>query len=767
MAGKFKVDLSGVKEFFIDKGEKIALGLCVLAAVLLVTMGVLDAASVRTAPNSTKTYADTMLAAATTYKNKVEHAPPDEAKMKDPAANFTPLPWVAEPCPIHYVFGKLFDMSDKSSSKRLNPRVVAPLAGADTVDMQYIAGCYFAHDINAAKGKQTIVVYQPMVKPDPAAPPPLPGMKKNKEENVAHPAIVTRPLRMVVVNCVFPMTEQLQEFQNAFRMQNQAELFASKDLPHVLGMNIWKAEVIAGKQNVWKPMVVAKQDPATGEMKLEVDDAIRKLFREALLDEDNIAIYSPFLLQGLTMPLPRLAILPAGQYPPHKLTGLEVDENAPAVGGREGGGGMQMPGGQQFNPFGGQGGGQGGGARPGGMGKDVERVDDFPWKGLKKDLQDKLNDRTCVLDPRLVNFDSEDDKQAPDGLAPARGPNMLEGFYQGNSLFSSALFWKRYPKPALPHVAGAKEKKLETPVAKPYDALIRFVDPSVEPGKTYQYMVQVRMANPNFGKTEDVAFPALAEVKELLASPTVETPTIKIPEEYYLYAIDQQPLFKVIGGSAWDRPKEGVKQEHVAVQIHRWIDEAKQSGTRDQAIGDWCIAERLFLKRGDPVGSPPINVEMPTWNSEENRFQLGKAAADNGGQKPLPNRKGPPGMMLPPPPGAMAPGAGIQVNFAVTTPPPVLVDFDGGKRELRVPNVTGAPTKYADQSASNLLILRADGSLIVRNTAVDSEPATTLGKERQGRIDEWKKKTDPLRNLGAPGGPGGGRPGFEFGNKGG
>jgi hypothetical protein len=749
MAGKFKVDLSGVQEFFIDKGEKIALGLCVLAAGLLVTMGVLDAASVRTAPNSTKPYAQTMLEATATLKSRVDNPTPDEKRIEAPEANFQPLPWQWSYADVRYVFGKLFDMNDSGSSKRLNPRVMAPLAGTDTIDMKYIAGCYFAHDINAAKGKQTIVVYQPIVKADPAAPLPVLGMKKNKEEINAQPAIVTRPLRMVVVNCVFPMTEQLQEFQNAFRMQNQAELFASKDLPYVLGINVWKSEVIPGKDKVWKALIVAKTN-AAGEVNIEVDDSIRKLFREALLDEDNLALYSPFMIQGLTMALPRLAILPAGQYPLHKLKGLELDENAPAQDGR---GGPAMPGmpTNQFNPFAPQG---GPGGRPNGMagggvgGKDIERVDDFPWKGLKKDLQDKLNDRTNVLDPRLVNFDAEDEKRDPD--APARQPNMLEGFFQGNSLFSSALFWTRYPKPAQP--AGKDGKKNPAVVANPYDALLRFVDPTVESGKTYQYMVQVRMANPNFGKKEDVAFPALAEVKELPPSPLVETPTITIPGEYYLYAVDETPMVRVVHGSDSETPKEGFKQESVAVQIHRWVDEAKQTGARDQAIGDWCIAERLYIKRGDPVGRE-VNVEVPTWNSEENHFQLGKAIADNGGLKqPPPIKIKGPAMMMPPVLGAMTSSGGIPVNFAVTTPPPVLVDFDGGKRELRVIGANSARTTYQDQAASNLLILRADGTLIVRNTRTDSEIGTPLGVERLKRIDDWKTKTAPLRM--APGGNG-------------
>ncbi|HEY2909520.1 MAG TPA: hypothetical protein VGI99_04705, partial [Gemmataceae bacterium] len=491
------------------------------------------------------------------------------------------------------------------------------------------------------------------------------------------------------------------------------------------------------------------------------DDSIKKLYREALLDEDNIALFGPFLMQGLTMPLPRLAILPTGQYPPLKLAGLEIDDNTAAEGPR-GGPAMPampaMPGGKQFNPFGGAGGMQGGAGMAGG-GNNLVRVDDFPWKNLKKDLQDKLNDRTNVLDPLLVNFDSEDDKK--DNDPQLRMENKFDSFYEGGSLFSSQGFWTRYPKPAMPNAAGVQEaKRGAAALAKPYDALVRFIDPAVEPGKTYKYMVQVRMANPNFGKKEEVAFPALAERKELEESPLVETPTISIPEEYFLYAVDQKPAYKVMHGSAWDTPKEGHTQEHVAVQIHRWVDETGPSHATDKVIGDWCIAERIYIRRGDPVGKP-INVEMPVWNSETNRFELGKSAEDAAGQKaaPRPNPKG----MAPALPAAGG-NTGTQVNFAVTTPPPVLVDFNGGKREIRIllaPNQWGPPQR--DESASDLLILRADGSLIVRSTRTDSEVDTPSGKERIQRIETWKAKTEPFRMLNNPNGPPG-RPN-PFGNK--
>src|SRR5207249_10960384 len=78
------------------------------------------------------------------------------------------------------------------------------------------------------------------------------------------------------------------------------------------------------------------------------------------------------------------------------------------------------------------------------------------------------------------------------------------------------------------------------------DALIRFFDPDVQPGKTYRYSVRVRMASPNYGKEKDVAHKQLAEFKELEFLPNgmqgwTITPEITIPGDYAWYAIDQTP----------------------------------------------------------------------------------------------------------------------------------------------------------------------------------------------------------------------------------
>ena len=84
---------------------------------------------------------------------------------------------------------------------------------------------------------------------------------------------------------------------------------------------------------------------------------------------------------------------------------------------------------------------------------------------------------------------------------------------------------------------------------------------------------------------------------------------------------------------------------------------------------------------------------------------------------------------------------GTPVNFAETTPPAILVDFDGGKRTDK---------KIRDESAAQLLILNADGKLIVRSSRTDSDPDTAEFKTRQKRIDDWKAKVEPLRNIENP-----------------
>lgn len=78
----------------------------------------------------------------------------------------------------------------------------------------------------------------------------------------------------------------------------------------------------------------------------------------------------------------------------------------------------------------------------------------------------------------------------------------------------------------------------------PEDAMIRFVDADVLPGKTYKYWVKVRFANPSFGpKSEkEVAFAELTRELEFASSNWWEVPReISIPNEFFYYVVDETP----------------------------------------------------------------------------------------------------------------------------------------------------------------------------------------------------------------------------------
>src|SRR5262249_33560162 len=69
---------------------------------------------------------------------------------------------------------------------------------------------------------------------------------------------------------------------------------------------------------------------------------------------------------------------------------------------------------------------------------------------------------------------------------------------------------------ATPGVLGTDEAP-----SVPEYVLVRFFDFTIKPGETYEYRVQVRMANPNYQRTRDVAYPELAKDPELKPSKPV------------------------------------------------------------------------------------------------------------------------------------------------------------------------------------------------------------------------------------------------------
>ncbi len=265
----------------------------------------------------------------------------------------------------------------------------------------------------------------------------------------------------------------------------------------------------------------------------------------------------------------------------------------------------------------------------------------------------------------------------------------------------------------------------------PDHCMLRFVDVSVEPGKTYKYRVRVKMNNPNYavepGKRSDT-YPHFAR-EETLVSPPVEIPQlVSVPAELHVYAVDQ----KEVEGRDYkghNSSEQGNKQK-VILQIHRWLD-AYYPNPNDRrnsrVVGSWSVAERLGIYRGEYV-QRMAKVEVPVKPLDQADFILANDPANrNPREKHL-----------------------INVPFGDDS---VLVDFEGGDMVYRKTIKIGEKTttkNLADKAATEVLILSPDGKLIAHNSVADKEDST-----RTQRLKNWREQIKKLKEGKPSGGTGG------------
>jgi hypothetical protein len=171
----------------------------------------------------------------------------------------------------------------------------------------------------------------------------------------------------------------------------------------------------------------------------------------------------------------------------------------------------------------------------------------------------------------------------------------------------------------------AAEKKGEEPkpgegdeLSVPEFALLRFIDAAVEPGYVYQYRVKVRMRNPNFGK-HNLAYPALGREQDIAAPEFTMTPRCAVPKETEWYVMDEKP-----------------RNDRLAVQIHHWVDftQTNPDENTQEPIGDWAILERLFARRGEYIGHW-ANTELPEWKVEKDIYELAVNTKTNSPKIPV------------------------------------------------------------------------------------------------------------------------------------
>jgi hypothetical protein len=223
----------------------------------------------------------------------------------------------------------------------------------------------------------------------------------------------------------------------------------------------------------------------------------------------------------------------------------------------------------------------------------------------------------------------------------------------------------------------------ETPVDY---GLIRFLDPSVEPGKAYRYRFKVKMANPLSAKGE-----------ELLSDWATVPQTVVTPPDEFLYAVDQAKVEpKLRARFLTPRPSQAV------FQIHQWVDSYAGSGDREQSVGDWLVAARFFVERGEYVRTPlSFRLEVPVHRLDNPQLTLDNRPALRRGERTTQ----------------------IPVKFGDES---ILVDFESGRVVFR---------RIEDTAATEVLIMRPEGKLIAHNSATDAaDPA------RARRFEDYRER---------------------------
>ncbi len=722
---KSKVDFSKIKQFLIEKGERVGLGIAAAITVLFLLSALLT-----TATSSSK--ADALKKAAQSGNLMIDGSQPgDKVKI---AALETPE-WSKLENPKKFEMISWFDPKAVGESKMGNPPIFPVASLAKNVRDQYQVDLVFApvfvYQLDEITGQR--------VKVRKAAADNLnPNFNRNQGFRggetggaAADMAHFIEPVKMVVVSATFPYREQVEMFRRSLRKNSLSELMATPNaMPKFVGLEVQRGEVGPNGNTTWKDLTnivdLYKMDTKDG--KAKVHKEIKDLLTHAPFDKVNVAKLGEYMGPGLNTPLPVLA---KGSYPKLRLEEIvpkdvtvDLQNQNPEVRNPNGGLRGGLPGLR----------GGGGETNPEGQTQPMQ-IADLRLKDLAKgdpELAKKLSGEFDPFHPMGKLPPDPDDKGVEGNFRPQeqQGGTSLGLGISPMGGTEGGVFRNEGVNPRNPNAGTEPET---TP-----KALVRFIDVGVEQGKSYRYRVRVLVANPNFGKPEKVIFEALASIP-VLYSPWWEVPeNVSIPSKYDYYVVDQHELDPRTAKQFLSRGAdlESTGNDSTAIQIHKWVEEF-DSGRGNLECGDWVIAERLIVHRGETIGRR-INSDMPQWDPYTESFKVKPQRIRRRFEKK-----------------EEIDAVGVDFN---KKPANIVVDFVGGPN-YKMPNMR------EENSAVNLLVLSPEGKLIVRNSQVDSSPSTPRGRTRMQRYNAWRqeiydlrlKATQKQKKGGFPGGfPGGG-----------
>jgi hypothetical protein len=276
--------------------------------------------------------------------------------------------------------------------------------------------------------------------------------------------------------------------------------------------------------------------------------------------------------------------------------------------------------------------------------------------------------------------------------------------------------------------------------------LLRFIDSDVQPGLTYEYRIRLRMLNPNYKQEKLVAHPAYAtEEYKVLYSKWIQlttdngaTASITVPTESYLYAYDVKTYREQIAKAYPSEGKEmtaeskalnallQVKDYQAVVQVATWKEQVKadENGAKREPVGAWVVAE-MPVGRGEYIGRLQY-VKLPLWSSEAQQYML-REVNSKFVKKELPQPKG------------------WMVDFKTRS---ILVDFEGGRVKSKTNvkfdlqgNLVNQIRDIEESVGTEMLILRPDGKLVVRNSNADESDSN-----RKSITGEWARWVSEVEN---------------------
>jgi hypothetical protein len=312
--------------------------------------------------------------------------------------------------------------------------------------------------------------------------------------------------------------------------------------------------------------------------------------------------------------------------------------------------------------------------------------------------------------PNLSKAAAEVKKKLDNGAAPPLTP--LEKKLQGDGL---SVYERIDPKDRGGEEGPRDSKASDELVIADY-CLIRLVDadPKLRPGVTYQYQIKVRLANPNYGAKDKVAFENLALTKEIESDWSPADPAkgqVTISREMFYYPTEMERRivdWRARGDSRWN------DKDAAYMEMHHWLETVRldpNNPSSKNPLGEWAIASTP-VRRGEYI-SRTENVKMAMWYITRETWDL--AVPVRTGRPTLASRQAP----------------GIPVNFVTED---LLVDWEGGRVDQQIRILDKTPKTISEDAALEILVMSPDGTLRVQNSHIE-----LLNKERQARVNEVNK----------------------------